>query len=571
MIERNTITAVLLMMTLFIGYQVYYDYRFADYVAEQGEREETRPATVADDDAQTAATPTTVDDDAVATDETPVAVALPTEAILTPLADTREKLLTVDTGVAEIVLTNKGAAPAHYRLKNYRDPEGGVVDLIFNYERFVTARAEGGDDATFKKPVVFPTLGLTFPRPAFAEKVNNAFFTVAETDGDLSLREGPYTITYAFRDASGVEVRKSYTFTPGSYAFDFSLSVVSTPQWGAFDYGLIWYGLSDETVAMMGMSSYAGPIVMANRERAIEKPDDETTSMTYTGTVDWAALVNRYYTAITIPADGAGKTVVTRYLDPDNHALEWKFKADVTPAPQNFSVFLGPKSHAILGDYPKGIPAVIDYGLLDIIAKPLYWMLAAFHGWTGNWGWSIILLTMVVKIVFFPLSQKSFRSMKQMQKLAPQMKKIQDTFKDDKPKQQEAMMKLYQEHKVNPLGGCLPMFAQLPIFIALYNVLLESIELKGAGWILWIDDLAKADPYYVTPVLMGITMLIQQMMAPKTGDPLQRKMMMGLPFVFTFMFLTFPSGLVVYWLVNNVLTIAQQWIIYREADEPKKA
>jgi len=178
----------------------------------------------------------------------------------------------------------------------------------------------------------------------------------------------------------------------------------------------------------------------------------------------------------------------------------------------------------------------------------------------------VILLTITTKVLFFPLTQKGFKSMQKLQKVQPHLKKIQEAYKDDKEKLNQAMLALYKEHKVNPLGGCLPMILQIPIFFALYKVLLESIELKGAGWILWIHDLAMKDPYYVTPVLMGVSMLVQQMMTPSTGDPMQRKMMMLLPVVFTFMFLSFPSGLVIYWLVNNILTIIQQWIIKRESE-----
>jgi YidC/Oxa1 family membrane protein insertase len=184
---------------------------------------------------------------------------------------------------------------------------------------------------------------------------------------------------------------------------------------------------------------------------------------------------------------------------------------------------------------------------------------------TGNWGWAIVILTVSMKTILFPLSQKSFRSMKRMQRLQPQMQKIQELYKNDKEKMNQELMAFYRDNKVNPMGGCMPMFLQIPIFFALYKVLYESIELKGVPWILWITDLTQKDPYYVTPLIMGATMFLQQWMTPSTGDPTQRQVMLIMPVMFTFMFLSFPSGLILYWMVNNVLSIIQQWIINRES------
>ncbi len=190
-----------------------------------------------------------------------------------------------------------------------------------------------------------------------------------------------------------------------------------------------------------------------------------------------------------------------------------------------------------------------------------------FYGMTGNYGWSIIILTFLIKLVFFPLSHKSFKSMKGMQKIQPYVKIIQERNKDDRQKMNQELLDLYKKHRVNPLGGCLPMLLQIPVFIALYHALFFSIELRGAPFMLWIQDLSVSDPYYVTPVLMGATMFLQQKMTPMVGDPIQQKIMMFLPIVFTFLFLTFPAGLVIYWTVNNLLTISQQFYIYKIAKD----
>jgi YidC/Oxa1 family membrane protein insertase len=212
-----------------------------------------------------------------------------------------------------------------------------------------------------------------------------------------------------------------------------------------------------------------------------------------------------------------------------------------------------------------------DYGIFSFLAMPLYKALNYIHGYVGNWGWAIILVTVLIKIIFYPLTRSSFRSMAKMRELSPQLKVLQERYKDDRQKLSQEMMALYKANKANPMGGCLPMLLQIPIFISLYNVLLVSIEIKGAPFVLWITDLSEKDPYYITPVLMGATMFLQQKISPPMGDPLQQKIMLLLPVVFTFLFLSFPAGLVVYWVVNNILTISQQWYIYKRVDAENAA
>ncbi|MCK5360923.1 MAG: membrane protein insertase YidC, partial [Gammaproteobacteria bacterium] len=204
------------------------------------------------------------------------------------------------------------------------------------------------------------------------------------------------------------------------------------------------------------------------------------------------------------------------------------------------------------------------YGWLTAISSPLYWLLDKIHSLVGNWGWAIIILTMMIKLVFYPLSAASHKSMANMRKMTPRIKTLKERYADDKQKLNQAMMKLYKEEKINPLGGCLPVLIQIPVFIALYWALLESVELRQAPWILWIKDLSAPDPYFVLPILMGVSMLAQQMLSAVAMDPMQKKIMMAMPIVFTFFFLFFPSGLVLYWTVNNLLTIAQQYSINKK-------
>ena len=237
-----------------------------------------------------------------------------------------------------------------------------------------------------------------------------------------------------------------------------------------------------------------------------------------------------------------------------------------------FSGFMGPKNHNDLKTLNSELIDAIDYGWFTFIAKPMFSLLQFIQGYVGNWGWTIVILTILIKVVLYPLSYKGMMSMQKLKDLAPKMKEIQAKYKDDKQKQSMAMMELYKKHGANPLGGCLPLLLQIPVFFAIYRVLINSIELKGAEWILWIKDLAEMDPWFVLPILMGATMYIQQKITPNTmQDELQKKIFQLLPIIFTFFFLWFPAGLTLYWFVNNLFTIAQQYTINRIFEKKRVA
>ncbi len=591
MLDRNFILALAVSVTLVVSYNLYYQWRFGDYLNEQPAKQAAQQAEKeqkAEHQAAPAGPPTdgnkaTVDGSSSAVPSAPAvegtadAPVQPVESGSSvdntrPVSAKGVEEIKISTGVAQIILSNLGAVPVAYDLTEYHDENAENISLIFDQKKYKEKLLEEGYDEEEKAGSksganFYPTLGLKFPVGAFSRVVNRALFNSNVSEKKIELAEGdkPKTIKYNFVDGSGVAVEKIYTFYPGKYYFDFSIIVKSTPKWGEFDYSLVWYGLGDENSDFISYYSYLGPIVMVNGMRMAEPPEDDEPLREYEGNITWAALTNRYFTMFGIPESSGNQSVSSRYLDDSNATLEWNNKARLIEQPFNIRFYLGPKRHDLLKEHDLEIKSIINYGWFDIIAKPMFWVLNQFHSLTGNWGWAIILLTAVVKILFFPLTQRGFKSMQKLQKLQPQMKRLQEAYKDDKEKMNQEMMALYKEHKVNPVGGCMPMILQIPIFFALYKVLLESIELKGAEFILWIKDLSLQDPYYVTPLLMGASMFVQQMMTPKTGDPMQRKMMMALPVIFTVMFLTFPAGLVVYWLVNNILTIGQQWIIYREA------
>jgi len=223
-----------------------------------------------------------------------------------------------------------------------------------------------------------------------------------------------------------------------------------------------------------------------------------------------------------------------------------------------------------LAKVAPGLELTVDYGFLTVLAQPIFWLLKWIHGLVGNWGWSIILLTMIIKAAFYKLSEASYISMAGMRKLGPRIQALKDRYGDDKQRMNQAMMEMYKKDKINPLGGCLPIIVQIPVFIALYWVLLESVEMRQAPFIFWLEDLSIKDPYFVLPLIMGVSMFIQQKLNPAPPDPMQAKVMMALPFVFTIFFAFFPSGLVLYWVVNNILSISQQWYITRKIEAGEK-
>ncbi|MFW6323924.1 MAG: membrane protein insertase YidC [Desulfovibrionales bacterium] len=290
--------------------------------------------------------------------------------------------------------------------------------------------------------------------------------------------------------------------------------------------------------------------------------------------VAWAGIENNYFLLAVSPLT-AGMNLKARMED-GVYRVAVEELVSLAPGGQeqiSTTYYLGPKDDRFLDQAPNQMNAAIDYGWFDFIAKPLLEVLNFFYKYVGNYGIAIILLTVVIKILFWPLSQKSYKSMEQMKKLQPVMTKIREKYKDDRQKMNQEMMQLYKTYKVNPAGGCLPMLLQIPVFIALYQALLGAIEMRHASFIaqvpftdiVWLADLSAKDPFYITPIIMGATMFLQQKMTPTPGDPTQAKIMMFMPIIFTFLFLSFPAGLVLYWLVNNVLSIGQQWLMTRKA------
>ena len=403
--------------------------------------------------------------------------------------------------------------------------------------------------------------------------------------GERSLAPGAdrVEVRLAAQGRDGLEVQKIYTFRRDSYVVDVSLELRNPRQQpvSAFAYFQLTHDgrpLSDaNTLARsFGAQSYIG-FALYSKEHAFQKvpPSDLDKNKEHTARADdgWLAFVQHYFVSAWLPHDGPRDYVMEkrqdgtyagRVLVPVQLAAGGNAKVDV-------ALYSGPQEKRRLEAAAPGLDLVVDYGWLTVIAWPLFWLLEKLHAFTGNWGVAIILLTVLIKIVFFPLSAASYKSMAKMKLITPRLQKMRETYGDDRQKLNQAMMELYKTEKINPLGGCFPIVVQIPVFIALYWVLLAAIELRHAPFMLWIKDLSALDPYYVLPILMTITMVLQTKMNPVPPDPVQAKVMQFMPFVFSIFFFFFPAGLVLYWLVNNILSIAQQWQIQRMFDRDKPA
>ena len=300
--------------------------------------------------------------------------------------------------------------------------------------------------------------------------------------------------------------------------------------------------------------------------------DDKRLKQTVPG--GWVAWLQHYFVTAWIPAANSTNNVEGRKDSQGNYIIG--FTSDTLSVPAGgqgataMTLYAGPKIQEDLKALAPDLDLTVDYGILWFLAQPIFWLLELIHDVLGNWGWSIVVLTLIIKLIFFPLSAASYKSMARMRAVSPKLQALKEQHGEDRQKMSQAMMELYKKEKINPLGGCLPILVQMPVFLALYWVLLESVEMRQAPWMLWITDLSITDPYFILPIIMGVTMFIQQQLNPTPPDPMQARVMKLLPIIFTFFFLWFPAGLVLYWVVNNVLSIAQQWYITRQIEAAAK-
>ena len=468
--------------------------------------------------------------------------------------------ITVDTPLYEARISENGAVFYSFLLKNYRER--------------VQKDAPLKQILTGKETLGVGQLGFTGKSIAGLDK---AVFTANLSSRQLVVNDSPRDLTFSWRSQDGIVVEKTYKFIPDSYAIGMEVIIKNGSDRGIQD--KLFVALNGKAPGDKRMYAFEGPSALINDELKEIKTKKIKDQDTFEGKIKWVALQSRYFMSGIIPdqieeaslhlALKSDKFVAARYRQPE------KAIQPGTQYTYKYQLFMGPKRIQELRNVGNDLQKVVNFGWFDVIAKPCLWLMNKFYSVIPNYGVAIIFLTILVKLLLWPLGQKSYKSMSEMKKIQPLMKEIREKYKDDKQRMNKEVMGLYRTYKINPLGGCLPMVVQLPVFFALYRMLYEAIELRHAPFFLWIDDLSAPDrlfhfnfsvpfmePPYGIPVLtivMGASMLLQQKMSPPMGDATQAKMMMFMPIIFTVIFINFSSGLVLYWLVNNLLSIAQQY------------
>jgi YidC/Oxa1 family membrane protein insertase len=526
---KRTILAVALSMAVLVVFQKYFGPKTAPETAQVEQpsmRLDAPPAP-----AQPGAIPT--------------ASGVAPEATQQPARQLQVTKAVLANSKISVTMTNRGAAVTEAELKDYRDQAGPGAKPVQ-----LLAAPSGLDLA-----------GATLLVGAAPE-----WSTVY-----AEVERSPTHVTYSWTGPTGLGIEKSYRLEPDRHDLTLLVRVTNGTAQAVRDrLGLV---MVQDFSGHEDKYSFAGPAYSENgqyEEVAIGDLDD---GIQASGNIPWVSFLEKYFLVAVVPETEAGNGLaVGTHLDMEKVAqLQLTYPVfDLAPGEErtfSYRIYFGPKKADVLAPLGSHLEDLVNYGFFHVIAKPLDWFLQTIYAYTGNYGIAIILLTVVIKAIFWPLSARSFKSMQRMKELQPKIQKLRERYGKDRERLSMETMQLYKTHKVNPLGGCLPMLVQIPFFFALYKILLGSIELRHAPFLLWIQDLSVRDPYYVTPLLMGASMFLQQKMTPVSGgNETQMKMMMyGMPVIFTFLFLNFPAGLVIYWLTNNILSIAQQGMMLKKA------
>lgn len=494
----------------------------------------------------------------------PVAPQATSSANIDPVL-AKETTVRVKTDVLDIVIDLAGGDIVKASLPAYTesiDSKEAFVLLDQTPERKYIAQSgligTNGPDAN--------TLG----RPVY-QSIAEQFLL---KDGEEKLE-----VVLSLPSKEGIEIQKIYEFTRGDYLIKVSYEIVNqgSAPWNGIFFGQFKRDNNKDPSASnqgLGMSTFLGaawwtPEKSYNKVALGDFAEEPVRASVKGG---WIAMVQHYFVAAWIPDANAKNNYSTRVNAETNDNFAGFTGPTINVAPgasarQSASLYIGPKIQDRLEKISDGLELTVDYGMLWFIAQFLFWLLVKIHSMVGNWGWAIVILTILVKAAFFQLSATSYKSMAHMRRVTPEIQRLREQFANDRAKMSQAMMDLYRKEKINPLGGCLPILVQMPVFIALYWTLMESVELRHAEWILWIRDLSVMDPYFILPLIMGASMFVQMMLNPAPPDPMQARVMKIMPIVFTVMFLWFPAGLVLYWVVNNVLSIAQQAVITRQIEK----
>jgi YidC/Oxa1 family membrane protein insertase len=455
---------------------------------------------------------------------------------------TSEQTVTIETDLVRVGLSNRGGVIRSWELKRYHTalPEEKPVQLVY----------QGGK---FRGP-----LSITVANADIEKRIREGLYNIEKDFTSLDAAHPVGHVTMQFHDpVTHLGVEKRLTFHHGSYVVDVSIAMDGVTE--SYDVGLgTNFGIVEWGDGFIGL---IGSASLVDDKVEKETPDTE---LERKGTVQWVALQDKYFLSVLMPKQGTAALVKKEGDKVVSAGV--RMVAPGAASSVALQLYAGPKEYDTLRSLNVGLEDTIDFGwfifgswtVVKAVAKPIFYVLRFIHDYTYNYGVTIILLTMAIKLLFVPLQYKSYKSMKMMQLIQPKVAAVQEKYKDDRDRLNKELIKLYRDQKVNPVGGCLPMVLQMPVFVALFNILYMTIDLRQAPFMLWITDLSVQDPYYVLPVIMGATMVIQQKITPTTMDPTQAKIMLVLPVFMTFLFVNFPAGLVLYWLTNNVLTISQQ-------------
>jgi YidC/Oxa1 family membrane protein insertase len=483
-----------------------------------------------------------------------IATATPTD-VLAPTAP--RELVEAQTDVYKLSFDTEGGSLVRAEFLNH-------VDMIDKTRKFVLFDNNVGRLYMAQTGLISAAGGVAFP-------THKTAMTLAP--GARSLADGTNTLDLRFESAEvgGVKLIKTYTLTRGSYAVAVKhevLNVGSSPVAPQLYLQLVRDGNKPPGESSF-YSTFTGPAVytLAQKYQKVEFTDIEKgkVEIEKSATNGYVAMVQHYFASAWLLGDGQPRDLFMRKVDTNLYSVGM-----ITPLPSiapgasqtlQATLFAGPQEEKILESLTTGLELVKDYGWLTILAKPLYWLLDQLHGFIHNWGWSIMALVLLLKAAFYWLNAKAYASMAKMKAINPKIMEMRERLKDNPQQMQQEMMRIYREEKVNPMGGCFPIMIQIPVFIALYWVLLASVEMRNAPWLGWITDLSSPDPWYILPVVMTLTTVLQTALNPAPPDPMQAKLMWFMPLAFSIMFFFFPAGLVLYWITNNVLSIAQQWII----------
>ena len=482
--------------------------------------------------------------------------AVPTGAPSTAAAAAKERVV-VNTDVLSLTFDSEGGTLVHSVFTKHKDmtnKDVGFVLLDESSSRIYVAQSG----------LIAGSAGGTFP-------THKAMMSVVPGERTLKDGENELQIKFESADMGGVKLVKTYTLKRGAYDVAVRHDVINTGS-AAVEPQLYLQLVRDGNKPPGESSFYStftGPAIYteAKKYQKVDFKDIESNKVDVEkqATNGYVAMVQHYFASAWILGDGLKRDLFFRKVDTNLYAVGMITPVGTVAPGTTKSIdskfFIGPQVEKTLEVLTPGLELVKDYGWLTILAKPLYWLLDALHGFIQNWGWSIVALVLLLKIAFYWLNAKAYASMAKMKAVSPKITEMRERLKDKPQEMQQAMMKIYKEEKVNPMGGCFPIMVQIPVFIALYWVLLSSVEMRNAPWVMWITDLSSPDPYYILPIVMALTTMLQTALNPAPPDPMQAKLMWFMPLIFSVMFFFFPAGLVLYWITNNILSIAQQWVI----------